>query len=76
MIINQIIFDEIMKHDKTKDKVEVPKVKEEFMLDKEGKPISEKMVNQLKTHSSVRIVVFLFQKNIRVNLFLKTFMSG
>jgi predicted metal-dependent peptidase len=38
MIINQIIFDEIMKHDKTKDKVEVPKVKEEFMLDKEGKP--------------------------------------
>jgi predicted metal-dependent peptidase len=39
MIINQIIFDEIMKHDKTKDKVEVPKHKDEFFLDKEGNPV-------------------------------------
>jgi len=39
MIINQIIFDEIMKHDKTKDKVEVPKHKDEFFLDKEGNPM-------------------------------------
>jgi len=39
MIINQIIFDEIMKHDKTKDKVEIPKAKDEFYLDKEGKQV-------------------------------------
>jgi predicted metal-dependent peptidase len=38
MIINQIIFDEIMKHDKTKDKVEIPKHKDEFILDNDGKP--------------------------------------
>lgn len=39
MIINQIIFDEIMKHDKTKDKVSIPKHKDEFILDKEDKPV-------------------------------------
>ena len=38
MIINQIIFDEIMKHDKTKDKVSVPKCKDEFILDEDDKP--------------------------------------
>lgn len=39
MIINQIIFDEIMKHDKTKDKVSVPRHKDEFILDKENNPV-------------------------------------
>jgi predicted metal-dependent peptidase len=42
MIINQIIFDEVMKHDKTKDKVEIPKNKDEFILDKEGNPVMGK----------------------------------
>ena len=48
MIINQIIFDEIMKHDKTKDKVEVPKSKDEFVLDKEGKPVIGKNKKPIK----------------------------
>ena len=39
MIINQIIHDEIMKHDKTKDKVSIPKHKDEYFLDENGKQI-------------------------------------
>ena len=48
MIINQIIFDEIMKHDKTKDKVEVPKHKDEFILDKDDKPVIGKNGKPIK----------------------------
>ena len=48
MIINQIIHDEIMKHDKTKDKVEIPKCKDEFILDKEGNPINGKNGKPIK----------------------------
>ncbi len=39
MIINQIIHDEIMKHDKTRDKVSIPKHKDEYFLDENGKQI-------------------------------------
>jgi hypothetical protein len=39
MIINQIIFDEIMHHEKSKDKVTIPKHHDKFLLDKEGKEI-------------------------------------
>ncbi len=48
MIINQIIFDEVMKHDKTKDKVSIPKHKDEFILDKEDKPVIGKNGKPIK----------------------------
>lgn len=48
MIINQIIFDEVMKHDKTKDKVSIPKNKDEFILDKEDKPVIGKNGKPIK----------------------------
>lgn len=38
MIINQIIFDDVMKHEKCKGKIEIPKSKEEFILGKDKKP--------------------------------------
>ena len=41
MIINQIIFDEVMKHDRTKDKVEIPKHKNEFIMGEDGNPIQD-----------------------------------
>ena len=48
MIINQIIFDEVMKHDKTKDKVSIPKNKDEFILDKEGNQVMGKNGKPIK----------------------------
>lgn len=39
MIINQIIYDDIMKHDKTKDKVTIPRHTEKYLMNREtGKP--------------------------------------
>lgn len=48
MIINQIIYDEIMKHDKTKDKVEIPKHKEEYVMGEDGQPILDKNGKKIK----------------------------
>ena len=48
MIINQIIYDEIMTHEKTKDKVSIPKHKDEFILDKDDKPIMGKSGKPIK----------------------------
>ena len=39
MIINQIIFDDIMKHEKTKGKVEIPKCHNEFVMGRDGQPL-------------------------------------
>lgn len=48
MIINQIIYDELMNHDKTKDKIEIPKHKEEFIVGENGEPILDKDGNKMK----------------------------
>lgn len=48
MIINQIIYDEIMSNDKNKDKVDIPKSKDEFIIDKNGKQILDKSGKPIK----------------------------
>lgn len=48
MIINQIIYDEIIKHDKTKDKVAIPKHRDEFIMGEDGNPITDDSGNKIK----------------------------
>lgn len=48
MIINQIIYDEVMKHEKSKGKIEIPKSKNEFVMGKDGQPIIGKDGNPIK----------------------------
>jgi len=48
MIINQIIYDEIMTNDKNKDKIDIPKSKNEFIIDKNGKQILDKSGKPIK----------------------------
>jgi predicted metal-dependent peptidase len=48
MIINQIIFDEVMSHEKCKGKVEIPKNHNEFIMGKDGNPLKGKDGNPIK----------------------------
>lgn len=48
MIINQIIHDELMSHVKVKDKIEIPKFKNEFLMGEDGNPILDKSGNKIK----------------------------
>lgn len=48
MIINQIIFDEVMKHEKSKGKIEIPKHNDEFVKGRDGQPILDKKGKPIK----------------------------
>lgn len=48
MIINQIIFDEVMKHEKSRGKIEIPKHNEEYVMGKDGQPMLDKNGKPIK----------------------------
>ena len=48
MIINQIIFDEVMKHEKSRGKIEIPKHNEEYVMGRDGQPILDKKGKPIK----------------------------